>query len=103
MWDTQPCVYIMASGLNGTLYVGLTVDLAATVAKHRDGSFGAFCDRYGLTDLVWFEAIPQLEVAIAREKSIKRWRRDWKIALIERDNREWADLGARIGLPPLLG
>lgn len=94
-------IYIMTNGRHGTLYVGVAPDLPARVAQHRGGRVGDFADRYGLNRLVWFETVPTMDVATAREKSLKRWRRDWKIVLIERDNPAWEDLGPAIGLPKL--
>lgn len=94
-------IYMMANRHHGTLYVGVAADLRARVAEHRDGTAGGFADRYGLTRLVWFDTVPTAEIAAKREKSLKRWRRDWKITLIERVNPGWDDLGPAIGLPPL--
>jgi putative endonuclease len=85
-------VYIMASGRNGTLYVGVTSELALRVAQHKAGTFEGFSKTYGCTTLVWYEAHATIVAAIAREKTIKRWRRAWKLALIEGDNGAWRDL-----------
>jgi putative endonuclease len=85
-------VYIMASRRNGTLYVGMTDDLDARVAVHRAGEFPGFTRKYGCKTLVWFEAHETREAAFLRERRIKRWNRAWKLALIERDNPDWADL-----------
>ena len=85
-------VYLMASRKNGVLYCGVKSDLPGRVAKHKSGGIGGFTKRYFIHRLVWFEPHTDIEHAIRREKRIKRWRRDWKIALIEKDNSEWADL-----------
>ncbi|HEX5181637.1 MAG TPA: GIY-YIG nuclease family protein [Allosphingosinicella sp.] len=84
-------VYILASQRNGTLYIGVTADLAARIWKHRDQPEG-FVKRYGLRLLVHVEEYPTVEEAIAREKAIKKWNRAWKLALIERGNPDWVDL-----------
>jgi len=85
-------VYILASRRHGTLYVGVTSDLITRMNQHRDGAFEGFTKRYGVTRLVWFERFDLMTDAIRREKQLKKYRRDWKINLIERDNREWEDL-----------
>jgi len=85
-------VYIVASGRNGTLYTGVTSELQARVAQHKLGVFEGFSKQYGCKTLVWFERHPKMLDAIAREKQIKRWRREWKLALIEVENPEWRDL-----------
>ena len=85
-------VYIMASRRNGTLYVGVTSDLARRSHEHRTGSVPGFSDRYGVKTLVWYEAHGDIEAAIAREKTIKRWPRKWKLNVIEQMNPDWEDL-----------
>ena len=85
-------VYLMASGKNGTLYVGVTNNLIRRVFEHRNGVVEGFTDRYRVHHLVWFESTPSIEAAIRREKQIKNWRREWKIALIEKENSQWSDL-----------
>jgi putative endonuclease len=85
-------VYIMASKRNGTLYTGVTWDLLARVHAHREGRGSAFCKKYNVTRLVWFEEFPLYADAIRRETSIKRWKRTWKLALIEKTNPDWTDL-----------
>jgi putative endonuclease len=85
-------VYLMASGKNGTLYVGVKNDLVRRVFQHRSGAIEGFTDRYRVHQLVWFESTPSIEAAIQKEKQIKNWRREWKIALIEKENAEWRDL-----------
>jgi putative endonuclease len=85
-------VYIMASRKHGTLYIGVTSDLPNRIAQHRAGEIGGFTKRYGLKRLVWFEVHDNIVDAIQREKSLKKYRREWKINLIERDNPNWDDL-----------
>jgi putative endonuclease len=84
-------IYILASVRNGTLYIGVTSDLAARVWKHRNEPEG-FVRRYGLKLLVHVEEYPTVEEAIAREKQIKKWNRSWKLELIEETNPDWEDL-----------
>ncbi|MFI4963862.1 MAG: GIY-YIG nuclease family protein [Caulobacterales bacterium] len=85
-------VYILASQRNGTLYVGITSDLARRVYEHREGLVAGFTRQYGVKTLVWAEAFSNVRDAIAAEKRIKRWRRSWKLELIERSNPQWLDL-----------
>ena len=85
-------VYIAASQPQGTLYIGVTNDLRRRIQEHRNGEGSAFAKRYSVTRLVWFEHHSDISAAIQREKSLKRWRRDWKLNLIERDNPHWQDL-----------
>jgi putative endonuclease len=85
-------VYICASKRNGTLYTGVTSDIHARMQAHREGRGSAFVAKYGVTRLVWFEEHPLYVSAIQRETSIKRWKREWKIALIEKTNPNWEDL-----------
>ena len=85
-------VYIMADRYRGTLYIGVTSDVAARVWAHRGGRGSKFCARYGLTRLVYAEQTSTIYEAIARAKAMKKWNRAWKIALIERANPEWEDL-----------
>ncbi len=101
MRDRQPCVYILASDRNGTLYVGVTSNLIGRVMQHRDGTFGGFTARYGVHRLVWYETADTMDAAIAAEKRIKRWPRQWKLNLIERDNPEWNDIAIGLGLEPI--
>ena len=86
------CVYIMASQRNGTLYVGVTGDLARRAYEHREGLKPGFTATYSVKRLVWYEHFPTADEAISSEKRIKRWRRRWKLELIERVNPSWADL-----------
>ena len=90
----QPCVYILASGWNGTLYVGVTSDLIKRVWEHRSDSVEGFTKKYRVHDLVWFEQHETMESAIMREKAIKEWKRAWKIREIEATNPQWRDLYA---------
>ena len=101
MMDRQPCVYILASGYNGTLYVGVTSNLIGRLMQHRAGVPDSFTTRYGVTRLVYFEMADTMDAAIAREKQLKRYRRDWKRNLIEHANLMWNDLAVSFGLPPL--
>jgi putative endonuclease len=85
-------VYILASKPQGTLYVGVTNDLVRRVAEHKTGAVPGFTRRYKVHNLVYFEAWENYEGAISREKTLKRWKRDWKRSLIEEINPRWADL-----------
>jgi putative endonuclease len=85
-------VYMLASGRNGTLYTGVTTHLLRRVWEHREGMIPGFTKTYDVKRLVWFETFADVREAIAREKVIKRWRRAWKIALIEAENPQWLDL-----------
>jgi len=82
----------MASRANGTIYVGVTSDLAARAYQHRNGLMDGFTKEHGCTLLVWFEQHDDLEEARLRELQVKKWKRAWKIDLIERDNPQWRDL-----------
>ena len=85
-------VYIMASKRNGTLYTGITSDLFNRVRMHREGTGSAFVKKYNVTHLVWFEEHALYTSAIQRETNIKRWKRAWKLKLIEDMNPDWDDL-----------
>jgi putative endonuclease len=87
--------YIMADRYRGTMYVGVTANLTLRVAQHKNGEGSDFCRRYGLDRLVWAERGEPIDLCIAHEKRLKRWRREWKFALIERHNPEWSDLSAQ--------
>ena len=89
-------VYMMADRYRGTLYVGVTSDLALRISQHREGTGSDFCARYGLKRLVWAERCDSITDAIAHEKRLKRWRRQWKFALIEKANPQWDDLFASL-------
>jgi putative endonuclease len=88
----QPCVYLMASDRNGTLYCGVTSDLVRRVWEHREGHGSRFAEKYGVLRLVWFEHHATMDAAILREKQIKKWNRAWKLRLIEEANPRWTDL-----------
>jgi putative endonuclease len=85
-------LYIMADRYRGTLYVGVTADLPARIFQHRNGEGLDFCHRYGLGSLVWAEHSDTIDACIAYEKRLKKWRREWKIELIEKANPDWIDL-----------
>ena len=89
-------VYLMASKRNGTLYAGVTSDLAGRAAQHRDEIIEGFTKKYGVHKLIWFEEFADIHDAILRERRIKKWRRAWKLELIEKMNPRWEDLFARI-------
>ena len=91
-------VYILASKRNGTLYVGMTGDLVRRVFEHREKAIPGFTMKYGVTRLVHFEVFDDVSAAISREQALKKWRRAWKIALIERENRTWRDLWPEIAV-----
>ncbi len=92
----QPCVYILASRRNGTLYVGVTSNLIQRIWQHKNNLAEGFTKKYGVHTLVWFEPHETMESAIGREKVIKGWQRAWKIALIEEKNSQWCDLYGNI-------
>jgi putative endonuclease len=85
-------VYLLASKKHGTLYLGVTNDLVRRVYEHRTKAAQGFTARYGVNKLVWFEIYDDAITAISREKELKKWRRDWKIRLIEEENPGWTDL-----------
>jgi putative endonuclease len=85
-------VYILASRLGGTLYVGVTSELAYRVSMHREGVGSGFTARYGVKRLVYYEHHNDIRSAIAREKRLKKWPRKWKVDLIEKQNPNWTDL-----------
>jgi putative endonuclease len=85
-------VYIMTNGPHGTLYIGVTADLAARVFAHREGRGSAFWRKHGLTRLAYVERHEAITDAIAREKTMKKWKRQWKLRLIRKDNPDWLDL-----------
>ena len=85
-------VYIMASQKNGTLYVGVTNNLVRRVYEHKNNLVEGFTKQYDVHTLVWFESTPSIEAAIAREKQLKNWKREWKLALLEKANPDWLDL-----------
>ncbi len=88
----QPCVYILASERNGTLYIGVTSDLIKRVWQHKNDLADGFTKKYRVHQLVWYESHPTMESAIKREKALKNWHRIWKIRIIEQMNPDWLDL-----------
>ncbi|MBS1174953.1 MAG: Excinuclease subunit domain protein [Burkholderiaceae bacterium] len=88
----QPAVYILASERNGTLYIGVTSNLPQRIWQHREGLVEGFTNRYSVKMLVWYEMHESMESAIMREKALKKWRREWKLELIEQNNAQWRDL-----------
>ena len=93
----QPAVYMLASRRNGTLYVGVTSNLASRIEAHRLGAAEGFTKKYQVKTLVYFELHADMYEAIQREKRIKKWNRAWKIELIERSNPQWRDLSNEAG------
>ena len=91
-------VYLMASRRLGTLYLGVTNNLVRRVFEHKTKALPGFTSRYNMTRLVWFEVYDDPTTAITREKEMKKWRRAWKIRLIEEANSEWRDLYDEITL-----
>jgi len=85
-------VYILASQRNGTLYIGVTADLLDRMEQHREGVGSAFVKKYGVQRLVYYEEYPLYADAVRRETNLKRWKRAWKLALIEKHNPQWIDL-----------
>ena len=87
-----PCVYILASKPDGTLYIGVTSNIAQRVWEHKNDLVEGFTKRYRVHRLVWYEAHGSMESAFIREKALKKWNRRWKTELIEKDNPMWLDL-----------
>jgi len=92
----EPAVYILTNRPNGVLYIGVTSDLVKRIYEHRQGFVDGFSRRYRLKKLVYYERYESMEEAILREKRMKKWKREWKIFLIEELNPEWKDLYAEI-------
>ena len=92
----QPAVYILASKPKGTLYIGVTSNLASRIEAHRTGAVRGFTKEYNVNVLVYFELHTEMYEAIRREKRVKKWNRAWKIRLIEESNPEWIDLCSQI-------
>lgn len=111
--EKQPCVYLLASNRNGTLYCGVTSDLVQRIWQHREHLADGFTKQHAVTRLVWFEQHATMESAIRREKQIKKWNRAWKLRLIDELNPSWRDLWPDItgqearsnvhGFPPARG
>jgi putative endonuclease len=97
----EPFVYILASRFRGTIYIGVTSNLMARIWQHRKGSKPGFTSRYSICRLVHYEPFADMESAIAREKQLKRWHRQWKINLIEEKNPHWDDLAVALGFERL--
>jgi len=94
--EKHPAVYILAHRNNGVLYIGVTAALWSRVAAHKDGTIKGFTQQYHVKELVWYEHRHSMEAAIKREKQLKKWKRDWKIELIETFNPAWTDLHDQI-------
>jgi putative endonuclease len=92
----EPAVYMLATKPYGTLYIGVTSDLAKRIWEHRNGVVEGFTKQYGVHCLVYFEQFRSMIEAIEREKELKKWRRAWKMALVEKTNPEWRDLWPEI-------
>ncbi|WP_295626348.1 GIY-YIG nuclease family protein [uncultured Nitrosomonas sp.] len=90
--EKQPAVYILASGYNGTLYIGVTSHLIQRVWQHKQDLVEGFTKKYGVHSLVYYEMHEEMVAAIQREKQLKKWNRQWKIDLIEKVNPTWRDL-----------
>ncbi|SPD73989.1 Excinuclease ABC C subunit domain protein (modular protein) [uncultured Desulfobacterium sp.] len=90
--NKQPAVYILASRRNGTLYIGVTSDLVKRIWEHKNDLAEGFTKKYGVHQLVWYELHEDIAGAIQREKSLKEWKRAWKLNLIEKGNPNWEDL-----------
>ena len=99
--ERSPCVYLLASGHYGAIYIGVTSDLMARIWEHRAGTKSRFPSKYAVHRLVYVETLTDMDTAIAREKQLKRWHRQWKINLIEADNPQWTDLAVGLGFEPL--
>ena len=87
-----PCVYILASKRNGTLYIGVTSDLKKRIAEHKQNLVEGFTKKYNIHHLVWYEVHDNMESAILKEKQLKKWERKWKLRIIEEQNLDWKDL-----------
>ncbi len=85
-------VYILSNKRNGTIYIGVTSNLVKRIWEHKQHVVESFTKKYDVTNLVYFEQLENINEAIAREKQLKNWRRNWKVALIEKDNPSWKDL-----------
>lgn len=90
--DRSYWVYILASGIGGTIYIGVTNDLVRRVYEHKQKRADGFTKRYSAGRLVYFEQFDDIEAAIRREKRLKKWNRDWKIRLVEKQNPDWVNL-----------
>jgi putative endonuclease len=97
----QPCVYILASQVRGTLYIGVTSNLMARLHQHRTKLIKGFTSKHEVLRLVRYELYDDMQTAIGREKQLKNWHRAWKIGLILSDNPQWIDLAIGLGLAPV--
>ena len=93
----KPCVYILASRRNGTLYIGATSNLVERVWQHKNDLLEGFTKRYGVHILMWYEIHDTMQGAIVRERALKEWKRVWKLRLIEESNPKWEDLYDTLG------
>ena len=89
--DKHPAVYLLANKKRGTLYIGVTSDLVGRVWEHKTNVIEGFTKRYEIHRLVWYERHETMESAINREKALKRWKRAWKLELVEKQNPDWYD------------
>ena len=96
MQEKFPCVYLIASKPDGVIYLGVNSDIVKRVWQHKNAFVDGFSKKYHVHVLVWFEPHQGMESAILREKRIKKWRRAWKVELIEEGNPEWRDLYGEI-------
>jgi putative endonuclease len=85
-------IYILASKKNGTLYIGMTNDLVRRISEHKSGLIEGFTKKYSINRLVYYESTEVVNAAILREKQLKKWKRQWKVELIEKSNPDWRDL-----------
>ena len=92
----QPCVYILATDRNGTLYIGVTSNLAQRITQHKNGEIDGFTKKYSVHRLVWYEYFDTMLTAIEEEKRLKEWNRQWKLRLIDKNNPYWKDLSEDI-------
>jgi putative endonuclease len=92
MKDKKYFVYILTSQKNGTLYIGITNDLVRRVQNHKEGKTEGFTKKYKVNQLVYYETYGEVGMALYREKQLKKWKREWKIDLIEKENPSWQDL-----------
>lgn len=91
-FETIGYVYILANKTGGTLYIGVTSDLITRISQHKEKTYAGFTQRYDVHKLVYYEELGSIEAAIAREKALKKWKREWKIQLIEQINPKWDDM-----------
>ena len=94
----QPCVYIMASKKNGTLYIGVTSNLIQRIWQHKHNQVSGFTQKHNIHILVYYEFHETMESAILRENQMKKWKREWKISIIEKNNSKWLDLWEQLSL-----